>query len=349
MDVSSISTPHESASNPLGRALAVQHERVRDFLAAQRDRVARIEAELAARIQQCQDQLGQQQAELAVREATLVATEDALREQQRGVELIERQQEAERGQVESLREALARRSAELDARQEQIESLRTHTEAQRRRIARELRAQQQVQRAELNRQRAELERPAQDRPAPIAPRRAMPAAAISSSAGGRMTWEAEKRRILAALENEESGGEMGIRRTEIEEVIRVTERALAEKDRELNEMKQILESQSSNLGQLAVGATALGELLDSDALIREERANLKRLQREWEEKFRQAEIDICLERAKLARQRAELDERLRAYEQHRQGADPPGPAATAKPVRGRWLARLGLKDDEATG
>lgn len=340
MDVTSISSPHESGSNPLGRALAVQHERIRDFLAAQRERVERIEAELAARVQQCQSDLGQQQAEFEVRQAALVAAEDALRDRQRELELQSRQQETDRSELESLREVCAQRSADLDARQEQIESLRIHTASQRRRIARELRAQQQAQRADLNRRRAELDRAPQDRGTPSQPLPTKPAAPAAKPKTGCLNWEAEKQRILAALESEDAHGQGGIR-MEIEEVIRVTERALAEKDRELVEMRQVLDSQSSNLGQVAVGAAALGELLDHDALIRDERENLKRLQREWEEKLRQAEIDISLERAKLARQRAELDEKLRAYEQHSQEAEP-----AEKRTRGRWLARLGIKDDE---
>ncbi len=357
MDVSSISTPHDSASNPLGRALTVQHERVRDFLAAQRERVERIEAELGERIQACQEQLRQQQADLAERETTLTGAEAALRERLQEAELQQRRQQLEAEELNALRDSLAQRKAELDALAEEIESRRRHTESQRRRIARELRAQQQAQRMELNRRRSELEQAAVDRPAPPAPsqpeptRMAVPVAAPASS-NGRMSWEAEKQRLLAALEQEENGGGAtnSARHVEIDEVIRATDRALADKDRELHEMRQILDAQSSNLGQVAVGAAALGDLLDRDALIREERENLKRLQAAWEEKLRQAEIDISLERAKLARQRAELEEKSQAYEHNREGAEPPGPTGPAapagKPARGRWLARLGLKDDK---
>jgi len=345
MDVSAISSSHDSASNPLGRALTVQHERVRDFLAAQRARVERIEAELGARIQQWQEQLSQQQAALA-------AAEQALRERQQAVEFEQHRQQLEAEELKSLRETLAQRTAELDAREEELIALQRHTESQRRRIARELRAQQQAHRAELNRRRNELERAAAMHPASAA-RAASATFAHSESSrpapsptGGRMSWEAEKQRLLAALEKEAKGGDTGARRVEIDEVIRVTDRALADKDRELNEMRQVLDAQSSNLGQVAVGAAALGDLLDRDALIREEREHLKRLQAEWEEKLRQAEIDISLERAKLARQRAELEEKAQSYAQQRQDAEPPGPAASVKPVRGRWLARLGIKDDK---
>jgi hypothetical protein len=348
MDVSLISSPHDSGSNPLGRALAVQHERVRDFLAAQRERVERIEAELAQRIQQCQEELREQQVELAAREATLAAAEDAVELRQQELERTDRQQQAEAEQLQALREAIAQRSAELDTRQEEVEAQRIHTEAQRRRIARELRAQQQAQRAELNRRRNEVAGAQAERPVQAVPPHPEPVRAAPVSVSGRLNWEAEKRQLLAALEEEEAGGKPAAHRTEIDEVIRATERALADKDRELTEMRQILDSQSSNLGQLAVGAAALGQVLDQDSLIREERENLRRLQQEWEEKSRKAEIEISLERAKLARQRAELEEKLQAFDQQRQGQETPGPSAAtpAKPARGRWLARLGLKEDK---
>lgn len=332
MDVSRLSTPSQTGSDPLGGPLAVQRERVHGFLAAQRERVQRIEAELLARVEQCRSELARQQEELDTRRAKLDEAEQALAQRQLAVEHERGQQEAQRVQLEILREELSRRSADLNARQEQVEALRSRTEEQRRRIARDFRARHQAPRTPPPQREADSGRRPASNPAPAKP-------------AGRLTWEAEKQRIMAALESEDNGPETTVRRTEIEEVIRVTENAMAEKDRELEEMKQVLDSQASNIGQVAVGAAALGEILDHDALIREERENLKRLQQQWEEKLRRAEIDISLERAKLARERADLEEKLRTYEQHRQSEEtqtsPPG----TKPARGRWLARLGIKDD----
>ena len=97
-----------------------------------------------------------------------------------------------------------------------------------------------------------------------------------------------------------------------------------------------------------MGAAALGQILDQDEIVQQERESLKRLQAEWEEKLRQAEIDISVERAKLARQRAEVEERLRSLEE-KGGAtqsEPSDSAEPQKPARGRWLSRLGLKDSD---
>jgi len=127
-------------------------------------------------------------------------------------------------------------------------------------------------------------------------------------------------------------------------VLRATDQAIAAKDREIAELRQLLQDQSKNLGTVAVGAAALGQMLDNDAIIREERENLRKLQEEWREKLRQAEIEIAVERAKLARQRAELEERLRELPPKPESGGPSEKAE--KPARGRWLARLGLADPE---
>jgi chromosome segregation ATPase len=166
---------------------------------------------------------------------------------------------------------------------------------------------------------------------------------------GVLNWEAEKQRILAALEadfeedNEEDRGE----KLKIQEVIRRTDRLVAEKNREIGELRQLLESQASNIGTMAVGAAALGQILDADAVIQEERKNLARLQEECRDKLCQAEIEISLERAKIARERAQLDEKLRALEQQGVNSATAGEKKEpAKPTRGRWLARLGLTGSE---
>ena len=170
----------------------------------------------------------------------------------------------------------------------------------------------------------------------------------AESTGGALDWEAEKQRVLAALESDfdEEDGEAKAERLKIEEVVRETDRVLAERERECSELKKLLEDQSSSLGSVAVGAAALGEVLDSDAIIREERQKLDLVQQEWREKLRQAEIDISIERAKLAREKAEMEDKLRTIgdlgDTPRDGVD--GSATSEKSARERWRERLGLKN-----
>ena len=171
---------------------------------------------------------------------------------------------------------------------------------------------------------------------------------VDRPAGGALDWEAEKLRILAVLdsdsyqENEETKAE----RLKIKEVVRETDRVLADRDRECSELKQLLEDQSSNLGSVAVGAAALGEMLDTDAIVQEERQKLEQLQQQWREKLRRAEVDISIERAKLAREKAELEDKTRTLGNLGDASeDGTGDSAPSeKSVRGRWRERLGLKD-----
>lgn len=165
-----------------------------------------------------------------------------------------------------------------------------------------------------------------------------------------MDWEAQKRRLLAALEDMDEGDSDAAQRTSINDLVRRTDSIVAERDREIAELRAHLEQQSANLGQVAVGAAAIAQMLDSDDIVRQERENLQELQREWQEKLRQAEVDLSLERAKIARERVAIEEKLLTLEkaQAQRAGEPNSAPATAesKPVRGRWLARLGLKEDD---
>ena len=139
-------------------------------------------------------------------------------------------------------------------------------------------------------------------------------------------------------------------RLTIEGTIRITDEIVAQKDREIAELKQLLDEQSSSLGGMAVGAAAIAQLLDEDELIQHEREKLRHLETEMQQKMRQAEIDISMERAKIARDRQELEDRLQTL-QGQLGAtgassSEPEDAKPVKPSRGRWLTRLGLKELE---
>ncbi|MDA7977677.1 MAG: hypothetical protein MPJ50_02770 [Pirellulales bacterium] len=169
--------------------------------------------------------------------------------------------------------------------------------------------------------------------------------------GGEMDWEAQKRRLLAALESDfdEEDPQSQQDKVTVEEAVRATDQAIAVKEREIEQLQNLLEEQSANVGSMAIGAAAVADMLDKDELIRQERENLQRIQEEWREKLRKSEVDISLERAKLARDKAQIEEQLREIESQtarRQkdgnGAQPP---EEKKGARGNWLARMGLKGE----
>lgn len=175
----------------------------------------------------------------------------------------------------------------------------------------------------------------------------------SGTSGGVLNWELEKQKILAALEADAKRDSMGPEeRIEVRQLVARTDqllaekdRLLAEKDREIEELKLLLENQSGNLGSVAVGAAALGQLFDQDSVIQEHRLHLEQLQAELQDKMRQAEIEISLERAKLARERAKLEEQMRTLPPAEESPKSEKPDRSS---RGRWRAQLGIGGERPT-
>jgi hypothetical protein len=177
------------------------------------------------------------------------------------------------------------------------------------------------------------------------------AAAAGGGVGGS-DWESQKQRLLAALsaDFDEDDEEERRQRLEMEEVIRRTDAAIAANQEVISDLQKRLEEQTAGAGAMALGAAAVAAVLDRDEIIRQERANLEALQSEWREKVRTAEVEISMQRAKLARHQAQLDERSQELEASLRRTGPPEslPAKKDKFPGGRWLRRLGLKggDDE---
>ena len=167
------------------------------------------------------------------------------------------------------------------------------------------------------------------------------AGAVASSGGS--DWASQRARLMAMLEDEDCDGVTEVARKKeratIEETIAATDRAMAEKERELAEAR-------ANGGGVSAGHEehhARLAAVDADEAIVAEREKLAQLQAEWEEKLRAAELEVSLERAKLAREQAALKEKMLEF----QKTDPQGILANdadGKPRR-RWLAALGLGEE----
>jgi septal ring factor EnvC (AmiA/AmiB activator) len=164
--------------------------------------------------------------------------------------------------------------------------------------------------------------------------------------GAGTDWESCKRRLMASLEAEDAP--RGNERLTIEGTIRITDEVIAEKDREVKQLsRRLREADPEN--DTAVSADTRHALASNDE-IRAEREKLDQLQHEWQEKLRQAEIDISIERAKIARERAQIEERLNKIEEEEAIRAANAPIVPGQPPRqpnrGRWLERLGLKDKD---
>jgi hypothetical protein len=162
-----------------------------------------------------------------------------------------------------------------------------------------------------------------------------------------LSWEQRKEALLRQLEAETHADEPCDPRKilEIERVIKQTDDEIARRDSEIADLRSLLEQQAIAQNGMAIGVAAVAEMIESDALIIAERLRLQELQQEWEHKQRHAEIEMSLERAKLARERLELQEKLQSFEENHPPETEDEKKNTKERGRGRWLARLGLRDE----
>lgn len=369
VDISALGAPAPAGRSGAGamcppRQLAAEHQRMAEFRQSYEAHLANLEQVLAERLVELEErtrrgaeadcalaaeEIARQRKRLKKREARLEAELDRvelrrarMRVQRRRLALLFRMKRRQLRKLneaaaspEQIRKLMAERDAlaeRLTAAVQQLELVAADPEAGE---AEQLK--ERLQRAlgdvhDLKRRNAELEQQA-----------AGHAKGGNSEAGD---WESQKRRMLAALEADEAANpddqdRMQDRLT-IDGTIRITDEVVQQKDREIRELKEQLEGQVV-APMLLPDVAAMAEIVDGDEVIRQERERLKQLEADWQERLRQAEIDLSMERAKQARQQAELEELRRLQQAAAETED--GEDAKASP-RGRWLARLGLKEGE---
>ncbi|HEX4129752.1 MAG TPA: hypothetical protein VHZ24_06895 [Pirellulales bacterium] len=174
-----------------------------------------------------------------------------------------------------------------------------------------------------------------------------------------MDWESQKRRMLDSLDAEpETAHEKHDARHEerltIEGTIRITDEVIAERDREISQLQARLAEQAVNHAEGPAEFARTEAVLQADEIISRERERLKHELVAVDEARRLAEIELSRERAKIARERAELEERSRVLQaelaqRDREFFHDGSTEQGKRPPRGRWLKRLGLKDDDAPG
>lgn len=159
-------------------------------------------------------------------------------------------------------------------------------------------------------------------------------------------WEATKRRLLARLDGDQLDSS---EQEHIEATIRRTDDYMAEKDRELAELREQLDAlvKSGSADAQASADMVHEQILDQDQIIAAERARLAELQAEWHEKMRQAEVECAKERAQNARLRSELQEKLRDVEAElKKARGAANESGSAKRSGRRWLDHLGIQKDD---
>lgn len=147
-------------------------------------------------------------------------------------------------------------------------------------------------------------------------------------------WEEAKRRLLDSWESDSGGQPPDEENAE----------SRSGREHDTENVQELLKAKDSEIAALKVKLAEYEErlkVIDENELIRQERERLIELQRAWEAKLREAEVEISIERAKLARERAELEEKLRSLES---SGVQPGATGSSAPRKSRWLAQLGLSD-----
>jgi hypothetical protein len=337
------------------QSLNEQRARARQFLRRQQERFVELHEQLAAQLrdmtpacptdgqQMCADMCADQsalveqlRAEVKQLQAKLECSETARNEALRNHDGLQTELDELRSERQRLRDQLAEAETDLKRRPEpaapdqQYEDLRRRFEM----------AVEDVR--ELKARNAELEQQRQRGAG------AQSGAPTEDVGGGGLDWEAQKQRLMAQLEEfDEDDADEARDRLTIEGAIRITDQVVADKEQQIAQLKAQLKQDAAGDEQ----HKAVTGLLDGDEVVREERENLRRLQEDWKEKLRKAEIEISVERAKLARERTKMEEQIQAYKtrlaEHSDGQDSTAQAENrTKSSRGNWLSRLGLTGDD---
>lgn len=137
-----------------------------------------------------------------------------------------------------------------------------------------------------------------------------------------------------------------------QEQLEAAQQRAEQAEQELAARDQKIEALQQQLGELRDqldSSQSQDDLACGDPEIVDERDKLRQLQDEWHEKLRKAELEISVERARVARERADMEEQIQVLQNEIMhlrevggGGDPDGGAGGG----GRWLARLGLNRDE---
>ncbi len=157
-------------------------------------------------------------------------------------------------------------------------------------------------------------------------------------------WEAQKRLLMQEMGDKNGTVQQSIQAVERSRVVIESGVAVS-----ADEVEMLREQLSSLMNAIASAFGETAEGFDFAATLEAEREKVRELQQQWYDKLRESELEISVERAKLARETVKLDEAMRILEEKKLcGLNAPEEEdSTEKPAsRGRWLARLGLSDKD---
>lgn len=294
--------------------------------------------------------------------ATAIGANLELRQYQRLLEEKDQRLAEQSSTLDQARYHLIETKRQLDEANERIEILHAAIDTQPNEVARDvgdgessdIETQLKLQLDEALSELEHLREQNSDLATRIAQRTTESAVASNANGSmnqGTMSWEERKKLMLEQLEYHAETCDVATQanlsnrhRLEMEELIAKTDTEIERRDHEIQELREIVHAQAEARDGVAVGAAGVAQILDSNELILEERERLQAIQQEWESKLRQAEIDLSMERAKLARERAELESQLLNVRQTEAQEQAARPGSRGDRQR-RWLDYLGLKEE----
>lgn len=174
----------------------------------------------------------------------------------------------------------------------------------------------------------------------------------SKADGGTTDWEAQKQRLLASLSEDEDSDDPAVRkeRATIEGTIRITDDVIAKKDDEIARLREQLAASPSSApadGDADPDREAeIDHIINSDEIIQQHRKKLAQLEKEMEEKLRAAELELSVERAKIARKQVELNDWRAELESMQESRGSNSEGGKGGVPKRRWLSKLGLGSEE---
>ncbi|MDH3718194.1 MAG: hypothetical protein OES79_08740 [Planctomycetota bacterium] len=157
-------------------------------------------------------------------------------------------------------------------------------------------------------------------------------------------WESQKRRLLEWMDSGEAATLSDDEKKSLQDKIHVTDEIVADKDRKIAGLRNELQQQRAVAPPDTIQQAQ--EAVNSDEAVQEERKSLGKLQESLREKMREAEVEISLERAKLAREKSALQAKICDLETVIEKRLSELQAASAGNAQGkpasRWRTRLGL-------
>lgn len=154
-------------------------------------------------------------------------------------------------------------------------------------------------------------------------------------------WEAKKRQMMRDLDGEGGDDSSEASGPTSEDFLAAAQSELARREAEIASLKQKLEEKASESSVYHKNLMAV----EQDDAVRLAREEVEKLKGELQNTLRQSEVELSVQRAKMARERSELDELRMEIDRRAKDLTPQKIGEPQKPQKRNWFSRMGLDRD----